>query len=1042
MAIVRDVQSTGSGVDGSTLTQAFTVNPATGDWIVVFAGSFDSSGTPAVHNAPTDSLGTTYTQIGSTQNDATKRGLSMWYGKAPSSGANTVTANWASNANTRNIAIWLITSTASDPYNGDVVATVLSPNGSTSTLSAGTTSCGGLNAIHLGAIVTGAGNPTVGSGFNTNGDNGFDSGTMFPNSGLGDAMSSEFKVSTSNQTVQWSDGALPLYLAIAASFSVAPPPVVSSVSASTGTTLGGDNVTITGLNFVASATAKFDTTSATGVTVVNDTTITCTTPAHSAALVNVSVTNPDSQTGTGTNKYTFSGPVVTSIVPADGAYNGADAIVINGLYFGAGATVSFDSGLGAASGTSVTVVSSIKITCTSPAYPSTVAHYNATSGIVSVVVTNTDAQTGNGAFTYHAPTLSGITGLTTGRSTGGTNTTLTGSYLTGATSVKLISPAGTIVTCTNFVLVNTTTITCTIPAAPDNPIGYSESDIGGVTAQVGVYADVYVVVAGYGNTNIVLDDWFWSPPLITAVSPTYITMGGGTAITITGTCFPAAVVVTIDGNRCTNVVVNAFNGGLGSTSITCVAPAHVQSIHENIRVTADYIDNTMYGEYSYLIYTPPVINSCTPSKGPTVGGTAVTLVGSYFTGTSFATFDGLLATSFVVVSDTIITCTTPAHSYGPVDVSVWVLGYPGTLPNGYFYMAAGWWYSTNDFDGDVTAVDPSASGRPTYVRDWTELAFATGNASYMGGSPGAVCAFNNKLIYAKGNYTVGTTLPSIRWFDGAFDRELCKAPKTSAAVVPKAILALLTANGVVYFSTWDSGTTSTNYAGRVFSLDVKSGAVVQVGDDVFTGGHLPYALGWYQGKLWVGTNLVDVTKDGKIYFIRPGITTAWTTDKTFTAASIGCLLGHRDDLYAGLITASTVSSTLQKRPSGGTGADWATSDTNPAASPANFNGYVSLAEYGGNLYAGAYNPGVRSIIRKLVSGSWSSAYSVASATVVPYIGLIPDQSVLIAAGGRTGGGDYNSLLSTPDGSAFTDLTAFLDGSTQPIGPGFSIITVS
>jgi IPT/TIG domain len=55
-------------------------------------------------------------------------------------------------------------------------------------------------------------------------------------------------------------------------------------------------VTITGANFQSGPTVNLGSAAATNVTVVNSTTITATTPANAGGPVNVTVTNPDSQT--------------------------------------------------------------------------------------------------------------------------------------------------------------------------------------------------------------------------------------------------------------------------------------------------------------------------------------------------------------------------------------------------------------------------------------------------------------------------------------------------------------------------------------------------------------------------------------------------------------------------------------------------------------------------------------------------------------------------------------------------------------------------
>ena len=85
---------------------------------------------------------------------------------------------------------------------------------------------------------------------------------------------------------------------------------------------------------------------------------------------------------------------------------------------------------------------------------------------------------------------------------------------------------------------------------------------------------------------------------------------------------------------------------------------------------------------------PPAPTSVDPSSGPPAGGTAVTIAGSGFAAGATVTFDGVSATSVVVVGDTQITCITPAHAVGAVDVVVTSLaGLPGTLTGGYAYVS-------------------------------------------------------------------------------------------------------------------------------------------------------------------------------------------------------------------------------------------------------------------------------------------------------------------------------------------------------------------
>jgi len=173
-----------------------------------------------------------------------------------------------------------------------------------------------------------------------------------------------------------------------------PAPTVASISPNAGPGAGGTAVTITGTGFLAGATVSFGVTAATGVNVVNGSSITATAPAHAAGAVNVVVTNSDGQSGTLTNGYTYNtsnpAPTVTSISPTSGSSNGDTAVTITGTGFLAGATVSF----GGTAATSVNVVSGTSITTTTPAHA---------AGAVNVVVTNTDTKSGTltNGFTYN-----------------------------------------------------------------------------------------------------------------------------------------------------------------------------------------------------------------------------------------------------------------------------------------------------------------------------------------------------------------------------------------------------------------------------------------------------------------------------------------------------------------------------------------------------------------------------------------------------------------------------------------------------------------
>ncbi len=93
--------------------------------------------------------------------------------------------------------------------------------------------------------------------------------------------------------------------------STAAEPTVSSISPAVGTTTGGTVVTITGTDFIGATAVAFGTTSATSFSVVNNTSITATSPAG-AGTVDVTVTTPLGTSATSSADhftYTLSGIV-------------------------------------------------------------------------------------------------------------------------------------------------------------------------------------------------------------------------------------------------------------------------------------------------------------------------------------------------------------------------------------------------------------------------------------------------------------------------------------------------------------------------------------------------------------------------------------------------------------------------------------------------------------------------------------------------------------------------------------------------------------
>ena len=123
----------------------------------------------------------------------------------------------------------------------------------------------------------------------------------------------------------------------------------------------------------------------------------------------------------------------------------------------------------------------------------------------------------------------------------------------------------------------------------------------------------------------------------------------------------------------------------------------------------------------------PTITSISLDIGPTIGNSPVVITGTNFTGGTVS-FGGTAATC-TVDSDTQITCTTPAHTVGAVDVAVTT---PGgiTTPNSLFtYVGAVYSIFPN--------FGPTAGGTTVTILDSTGVGFIDVTAVTFGGIPAA-----------------------------------------------------------------------------------------------------------------------------------------------------------------------------------------------------------------------------------------------------------------------------------------------------------------
>ena len=86
------------------------------------------------------------------------------------------------------------------------------------------------------------------------------------------------------------------------------------------------------------------------------------------------------------------------------------------------------------------------------------------------------------------------------------------------------------------------------------------------------------------------------------------------------------------------------------------------------------------------LYPDAAVSAVSPATGAAAGGTTVAITGVNLAGVTGVTFDGDAATNVTVVSNSRVTCTTPAHAAGAVDVVVDDDGADVTVTNGFTYQ--------------------------------------------------------------------------------------------------------------------------------------------------------------------------------------------------------------------------------------------------------------------------------------------------------------------------------------------------------------------
>jgi large repetitive protein len=295
------------------------------------------------------------------------------------------------------------------------------------------------------------------------------------------------------------------------------------------------------------------------------------------------------------------------------------------------------------------------------------------------------------------PPVPTITSFTPAIAPAGRTVTITGTNLTGATSVSFGGiPAG------SFSIISSTTINAVVG--------------NGATGKVSVITP-YGTVERNGFT-------FIPAPVISAFTPG--SGSTGATITITGSNFNGATAVSFGGIPAASFAV------LTDATITAVLGAGGSG---NILVTTPGGTTTLPG---FIFNYPPAITDFTPLEGST--GAMVTVKGSHFTGALAVNFGGAPVASFSISGDTSITAVLSTGASGAITI---------TSPYGTGRSTASFTYvKPPTFD----SFSPNIGGAGTrIVINGTSVGYAT--SVTIGGVPAQSISINN--FYSKITAVVG-----------------------------------------------------------------------------------------------------------------------------------------------------------------------------------------------------------------------------------------------------------------------------------------------
>lgn len=351
---------------------------------------------------------------------------------------------------------------------------------------------------------------------------------------------------------------------------------IVSVSPGTGDIAGGQTITLTGSGFTDSVTVFFGTTPGTSVDAnVAGTSLTVVTPAKSAGLSDITVSNGTSTANLLQSFRFIADPTITDFSPKNGPLQGGTLVTVTGTNFFGDSdelTVLF----GTVAATDVTpAANGLSLTAIVPV----MSGNNDTVKITVTTKAGTILSTAD--FEYRQQTITSVSPQY-GPVGGGNVVTITGTNLLGATEVKFGLNASP-----NILSVSNTVITAIAPAGSGT-------------------VDVSVKI---GDTSVAKQGayTYLTAPSVTAITPNVGGIAGGTTVTITGSNLKGVSKIEFGVNQGTSIVVNTVG-----TSLTVVTPSRIAVGIVNVTLTGPGGVSIVPNGFEY------VLKVCTPANLGTI----------------------------------------------------------------------------------------------------------------------------------------------------------------------------------------------------------------------------------------------------------------------------------------------------------------------------------------------------------------------------------------------------------------------------------------